>query len=231
MLESEAAPEVQVMLVTDFRTSPALDYVAGEKNAWTRQIALVKDADPLGPNFFVIHDRLDQADAAATWRFWLTAERVSVTGSGADVTGKEDVDTTIRFTQLPKGAVIRTEDLTRETWGLDENARYGRTSSTQTGLIASWESGDAITAVVYPRLREEQAPTITAIADGAGVKVESAAGIDYVFLSRDPLEVAVDGILMRGKVGAVQIRGDRPPRLFLGAAGELSCRGQTISRE
>jgi hypothetical protein len=230
MLESDAAPEAQVMHVTDFQTSPALDYVAGEKNAWRRQIALVKDTHALGPNFFVIRDTLDQPDSA-TWRLWLTADQVSITGSGADVSGKEDIDTTIRFTQLPRGATIRTADLTRETWGLDAQARYGRTSSTQTGLIASWESGGSITAVVYPRLRDERAPVITAIADGGGVKVETATGIDYVFLRRDPLEIAVDEIAFRGTVGAVQIRGDQPPRLFLGAAGKLSCRGQAISRE
>jgi hypothetical protein len=230
MLESDLAPEVHLMKVTDFQTTAGLDYVAGEKGGWRRQIALVKDANPFGPNFFVINDTLSQS-AKATWRLWLTADRVFVEGNGADVTGKEDVDTTIHFTRLPQGAAVSTKDLTRETWGLDGNARYGRTSSTQTGLIVSWEEGQTVATVIYPRLRKEKPPVITAIADGAGVKVESAEGTDYVFLSRESMEFAADGIAFHGTAGAIQIRGDQPPKLALGAPGKLTFKEQTLSRK
>ena len=229
MLESDLAPEGQVMNVTHFQTSTGLDYVAAEKGAWRRQIALVKDSDPLGANFVVINDTLGQP-AEATWRLWLTADQVLVKGSGADVTGKEDVDTTIRFLRLPQGATIGTAELTRQTWGLDGNAKYGRTSSTQTGLIVSWEQGQTVTTVIYPRLRGEEPPAVTAVADGAGVKIESAGGTDYVFLSRDPVEIEADGVAFRGTAGAIQIRGDQPPKLALGASGELSFERHTLQQ-
>ena len=64
MLMSPAAPDIELMQVTEFATAPRLDYVRGRKLAWTRQIAFVKDADPLGPNYFVFCDSLAKpADA------------------------------------------------------------------------------------------------------------------------------------------------------------------------
>ncbi len=60
------------MRIADFSTQPAFDYVSGHKGAWQRQIAFVKDANPLGNNFFVIRDTHD-ADMPSTWKLWLTA--------------------------------------------------------------------------------------------------------------------------------------------------------------
>jgi hypothetical protein len=70
MLTSSAASGYGNMKIEDFAAGAALDYVSGRKGAWQRQIAFSKDADPLGPNFFVIRDT-HNADAPATWRLWL----------------------------------------------------------------------------------------------------------------------------------------------------------------
>lgn len=58
------------MQIDDFVPGSTLDYVSGRKGAWQRQIAFSKDADPNGPNFFLIRDT-HNADASATWRLWL----------------------------------------------------------------------------------------------------------------------------------------------------------------
>ncbi len=73
MLTSTAAAGGGKMQVEAFSSTPALDYVSGTKGAWQRQIAFVKDADPLGPNFFLLRDT-HAADAPATWRLWLTTQ-------------------------------------------------------------------------------------------------------------------------------------------------------------
>ncbi len=73
MLTSPAAGGGGKMQVEAFAAAPALDYVSGRKGAWQRQIAFAKDADPLGPTFFLLRDT--HADASpATWRLWLMAE-------------------------------------------------------------------------------------------------------------------------------------------------------------
>ena len=91
MLSSSAAGGN--MQIEAFAPGAALDYVSGRKGAWQRQIAFSKDADPNGPNFFLIRDT-HNADAPArsssafrrptartaakaytpapaTWRLWL----------------------------------------------------------------------------------------------------------------------------------------------------------------
>jgi len=73
MLTSPDAPADATMHIETFAASASLDYVSGRKGAWQRQIVFVKDADPLGPNFFVIRDT-HAADSAGNWRLWLWAE-------------------------------------------------------------------------------------------------------------------------------------------------------------
>ena len=70
MLTSSAVADDGIMQVEAFAPSQAFDYVLGRKDAWQRQIAFMKDADPLGPTGFLIRDTHD-ADTDATWRLWL----------------------------------------------------------------------------------------------------------------------------------------------------------------
>ena len=229
MLDAAGVPEAARMAPEAFETTPHLDYVSGTKHAWRRQIALLKDDDPLGPNLVVLHDTL-AAPAAGTWRLWLTAADVRCAGNTVAVTGHEDVDTAILFTRVPGDAGITTADLTRETWGLNGEARYGRTSSTQTAVVVSWQAGDAVTAVIYPRLRDEKPPVMTPLASGAGVRIEGPHGTDYVFLNHTPVEIEADDVRFRGTVGAVRLRPEKPPQLSLAASGSLACRDQRLER-
>jgi hypothetical protein len=96
MLVSPAAPDIERMQIEEFATAQRLDYVRGQKRAWTRQVAFVKDADPQEANYFVFCDTLDKP-AAATWRLWLTCEKVALRAQTAEVKGKEDVDTDVCF--------------------------------------------------------------------------------------------------------------------------------------
>ena len=220
MVDSPVAAGRHIMNIVDFKTTPRLDYVRGVKHAWERQIAFVKDPDPLAPNYFVIADTL-AAPAPATWRLWLTSSNVSARAGSAHVTGLRDVDTDILFIR-PAGLPLRTESKTRRSGsGYKPDGRWGPMESTQVGLIASQERMTAITAVVYPRLRNEKPPTCTAIAGGRGVKVETAAGTDYVFLDRTPFTFEEGDIRFEGTAGCVQLRGGAR-HAVLGAAGTLT---------
>lgn len=89
MLSSPQAGDGGAMVVNAFAAGTSLDYVSGVKGAWQRQIAFIKDNDPLAPNFFLIRDTHSGADAA-TWRLWLTTR---APGAGNDPAVKlPDVD-------------------------------------------------------------------------------------------------------------------------------------------
>ena len=71
------------MLPQAFSTAPTLDYFRGKTGGgWTRQIAFVKDADPLAPNYYLVRDTLDKA-GPATWRLWCAAVKIRLGREGA----------------------------------------------------------------------------------------------------------------------------------------------------
>ncbi len=226
MVESPAAGGV--MRVTGFAPGERLDYVEGIQGGWTRQIAFVKDADPLGPNYFVINDTM-QAPAPGNWRLYFLAGKVTPGPQGATVEGKEDVDAEVFFAR-PTQPVLQTVSATHKAnAGLNPEARQVQLEMTQIALVASLEGQRALSAVVYPRLKEERAPVFTSLAEGRGVKVESPTGTDYVFLSKEPFEYKEGEIEFSGTVGSVQVRGGKA-EVSLGAPGRLTAFGQTVDK-
>jgi len=227
MVESPVAQGV--MHVREFASSQPLDYVRGLKQAWTRQVAFVKDPDPLAPNYFAICDSLEKP-APATWRLWLTAHKVTVRPDGALVEGKEDVDTDIFFLR-PQGLVLRTEHKTRRSGsGLRPDGNWGPMESTQIGLITASDSSEGWTVLLYPRLKEDEPPVLTRLADGRGVKVQTPAGTDYVFLAPRPFSFRQDGVQFEGTCGLVQMRDGRLV-LALGAAGSIGAEGRSLKAD
>ena len=213
--------------VQTFAPSPNFDYVAGSRGEWQRQIAFVKSADPLAPNYFLVNDTLHKP-SPATWRLWLTADTVTTTPNGAQVSGAEDVDTDIFFLNTGK-LDIGTETRTlKANDGIHPDGSVGIIHTTQIGLIAKSDGALPIVALIYPRLKTEKPPVVTSLANGYGAKVETAAGIDYVFLGAAPFSFDDGDIHFHGKVGAVQLRGSSII-LSLGEAGGITARGDAIT--
>ena len=191
----------------DLRVAPSrhLDYVRGTKRAWTRQIAFVKDADPLGPNFFVFCDSLTPP-SDAVWRLWLTTARVALDGSTGRVEGKEDVDTEIIFIR-PSRVELATETISRTSAsGISPTGQQGPTTTTQTAIRSSIRQGKGWTVVVFPRLKSQRPARVTALAEGKGVKVETEAGTDFVFLSPERFSFRQGDVVFEGTAGAIQVR-------------------------
>lgn len=227
MVVASGAADGGMMHVTHFAAGESVDYVRGVKDGvWERQIAFVKNPDPLGPNYFVVSDGL-KAGASGTWRTWFTAQEVSLAPQGALVRGKEDVDTHVFFAR-PHGIMMTTEEKTRETWGLTAG-KYGRVSTTQTGLIVPFKGASGITTVFYPRLKTQNPPAFTSIASGNGVRIETSAGTDYVFLGNTPFTFRDGTITFEGTVGAVHMRNGRPI-LWLGQPGNIAAHGHTLRK-
>jgi hypothetical protein len=221
MIDSPAARGV--MQVQTFTSTPQFDYVRGAKAGWQRQITFIKDDDALAPNYFVVRDSLS-TPAPATWRMWLTAAKVTPGATSTLVEGKDDVDTDVVFA-APSTLSLKTEDKSVTTSGLDTAAKYGRVTTTQTGLIAELK-GEDVLAVIYPRLKTQKPPVVTSLAEGRGVKIEHEAGTDYVFLSDVPFTYKGDGIEFSGTSGAVKVRGGKA-FVALGEGGKLTAFDQT----
>jgi hypothetical protein len=170
--------EERVMELQEFSAAADLDYVNGVRMGWRRQIAFVKDTDPMAPNYFVLADTLDDKSVPTYWRLYLRAASIAPTANGVTVTGREDVDMDIIFVR-PAGvqAVIRPDH-----------------------IRVALEKPGTLTAVLYPRLRTEKPPVVTALADGRGVKVVTAAGTDTIYLDPEPVQAAVGGKPFTGKV-------------------------------
>ncbi|HEY5743252.1 MAG TPA: hypothetical protein VIS99_11985 [Terrimicrobiaceae bacterium] len=227
----ESAISKRGMRIQRFATTRELDYVRGitsmGNQTWQREIVFVKDNDSLAPNYFLVCDTLINL-GPATWRLWLTCNFVKLNGQGAIVEGKEDVDTDIQFT-LPTDIQLKTEQKTRtSTSGLRSDLKSGPIDTTQTGLIATGKDALVLTCLIYPRLKSEKPPSITAIADGKGVKIQSDAGTDYAFLSSTRFTYREKSVAFAGTAGAIKLRGNRTI-LSLGAAGSLSANGHTLA--
>ena len=224
MIDSPAARGV--MQIKSFVTQPQFDYLRGVAGSWNRQIIFVKDADPMAPNYFVLRDALPPT-APAIWRLFLDADKVTA-GRNTLVEGKDDVDTDIIFA-APDDLSLKTESKTVTVYGLDENLKYGKVATTQTGLVTDIKGGD-ILAVIYPRLKTAKPPVVTSLAGGKAVKVQHETGTDYVFLSETPFEFQGDGIAFSGTSGLVKIRAGKA-LVALGEGGTLTALGQSAAGE
>jgi len=242
MLTSRSAGR-GTMQIEAFATQPRLDYVSGRKGAWQRQIAFAKDADPSGPNFFLIRDT-HLADDSATWRMWMTtradvegaspsATPIAIHAKGATVEGADDVDLDI-FVYRAGDLKLRTETATQKLSCANRNGEVGPMPTRQTALVGTLAGRGAVAALLYPRLKTERMPRVTWHAEGRIAEVVSATGKDYVFVTpkqvrRFDSEATVEGesfattsgkVSFEGSAGAVQIRG-KQTTLTLGAAGSV----------
>ena len=224
------APEVRaeaIFNVSKFETSKDFDYVSGSRGAWRRQIGFVKGSTT-EPNYFVLRETAQTA-APGVLRLWLTAEKVTTGANRALVVGKDDVDTDIFFI-TPHNVALTTEERTRKVnAGVDAEGRIGGMSTTQIGLIASTPTAGATMYVIYPRLKNEKAPVVTSLADGKGVKIQSAAGTDYVFLSTSPFTFKEGAVSFSGTSGSVKIRGENIT-LSVGEGGSIAAHGKSLKK-
>lgn len=176
--------EERVMAVREFSVGEQLDYVSGTRRGWRRQIAFAKDADPLGPNYFVVADTLDAKSVPTIWRLFMGG-KIEPSIGGVTLRGPEDVDMDVVFTR-PAGA---------------KPTIHG--DHIQLAVTAP----GTVTVVLYPRLKTEPPPSISALADGRGVLVRTPAGSDTVLLDPEPFKHQSDGWTFEGRAGLVRSRG------------------------
>lgn len=232
--------------VMQFATTGGADYIHGQQTGgWDRQVVLVKDKDALGPTYFVLRDTTT-GDGTANWWLWLNARRdadagpaqatkndalqpgskyMEVKGDMVTATGEHDVDLDVWLSPsahdrgAPEVKELTIATVTGFPNGSWSSWEAGKT--TQQGLHLVQPRGEPLVAVLYPRLHEERAPQITALAGSKALKITTERGDDYVFLALDPFEFKDGPVTFSGTVGAIQHRGDNVT-LTLPAAGSIA---------
>jgi hypothetical protein len=229
MLMSPAIGRDSKMQIERFFSTEALDYAAGRKDAWRREIAFFKDTDPLGPNGFLLRDRHD-ARSRANWRLWLTGKELALRSHGAMLNGEEDVDLDVFIYQAGNRALDTLE--TVQPGKGRSGDRVGAVEISQTALVAELDGRREVTALLYPRLKTEPAPRVTWFDRGAGARIDSSAGTDYLYLARPgerghelgDAEKALDDrrieIRFDCQVCSIRVRNDRVT-LSLGESGRV----------
>ena len=223
---------------------------------WTRQLMLVKSRRPDAPSYVVIHDSVHDPDAGGAaapgaprlrpWWWYLrtpgTAEQVAPFAGGFVYTSpwgpRLDVHllgaTDLRLVSRDAvghgelgGHVARAwRDAGSPTVAWDGNtARVDDAITvTRAGPIAP---GASMTAVLYPRQADTVPPRIERLGEGA-VRVTTARGTDYVFMSRGGKRFRADGVEFEGTAGAVRVDEAGTELLVAEGAGVVVWGGSTL---
>jgi hypothetical protein len=219
--------------VVEFAAAPEADYLHGQQNGgWDRQILFLKDADPAGPNYFVIRDTT-RAGGKAGWWLWINTRKdesqrkaIEIDGDTVRATGESDVDLDVWFAPPSDERLKSLEIKTMTVSTVKGLANGGWTGSadgktTQQGLHLNQTLGEPLVAVLYPRLHDEALARFTALADGKVLKIVTPAGTDYAFLATEPFEFQEGEVRFQGTAGVIQVRGSKVT-CTLGAAGEIT---------
>ncbi len=199
---------------------------------WNRRIALLKDADPLAPNYFVIRDDLiGQSGYPGEWNIWALAQDVQFNANQAIVTSKYGVLMDV-FMAEPLQPQWSTQQ-TSHNFLAGPSSQYAVDKpwqETLTNLRAKQAPGKGFLAVLYPRKADEPLATYTSLADGKGVKVVTPKGTDWVFLSDEPVQWTGEGLSFSGTAGAIRQAGDQWTVEFF-EPGEATVNGKTIKAD
>ncbi len=201
--------EERVMELKEFSRAQELDYVSGVRSGWTRQIAFVKDADPLAPNYFVLADTVDTKSVPTIWRLFLSAREVKPIPNGVTVIGKDDVDMDIIFVRPARVNVqVHAETLPPTPYSKDQILVHH--------IAVVVEQAGTLTAVLYPRLKTEKSPVVRPLANGRGARMVTPVGTDIVYLNPEPIKARVGGKTFEGKVCLLKKRGGKSVRVLPG---------------
>jgi len=145
----------------------------------------------------------------------------------AILNGVEKNNTDIIFAQLPDDSKIETAIKTKTPYGVNSQGKYGRTSTSQIGIVIKSKSFNSLLTLIFPRDKKDAAPKVTPIADNKGFKIEHSMGTDYIFASEKELTWKDDEIEFTGSVALIQVY-EKGATLSLSSKGSISYKGEKL---
>ncbi len=182
---------------------------------WHRQILFLKDADPKGPNYFVLRDSFGGAPSRPTdLSLWFLANSMTRDGDVYHFDGQCEVDMDV-FAPSPAGADPETGKYGHAAWPYGRMVGFdpdffpdGKLQETQLFLRFRQPVGQGYMVVLYPRLKQgDPAATYAALADGA-VRVDTPVSTDYVFANSSSFAYRDDRVEFEGMAGSVRFYKD-----------------------
>lgn len=179
---------------------------------WRRQMLFLKDADPKGPNYFVLRDTFGGTPTRPTdLSLWFLANSMTKTNNCFHFDGQCKVDMDV-FINTPEEFTPKTDK-----YGHQQQP-YGRLVGFDPAYHPGgklWESqllfrirqpaGKGYMVVLYPRLKNDDPPAkFTRIAENV-VKVETPLSTDYVFMNPYSFGFQNDQVSFEGMAAAVRL--------------------------
>ncbi len=203
---------------------------------WDRQVMFLKSPNAKGANYFVIRDSTYGDGKFASWF------NLSLLGRKANV--KLEGQKASLDTEWPTKLDMLFIDREKPDFELAEDdlplavGSYSKPAGTSRDWVGGKEQhvalrlqsapGQEVAWVLFPRGAGEAAPAATQLAPGV-IRVVTAEGTDYVFLSTTPLEYKGKGIEFAGLAGAVRVPKAGEPELLLLRGSRLDYKGKTVS--
>jgi len=203
---------------------------------WTRQMLFLKDPDPAGPAYLVLHDSV-RGGQPTVWQFWTLSEKLGTAAQAADakafladkpgqkILPARELPRSDRYTALGQSGVDIEFFVAAPAATPRYALRYGgvlyRRPEYQDLLHLQLPGDGAYYVALFPRKREEKAPEFSALAGGRMIKVAGEFGTDYALLAPEAAKAQAEGVSLSGTAAAVQKR-DGTTTISLGAAGEAS---------
>ncbi|MHB9025220.1 MAG: hypothetical protein ACYC7E_13795 [Armatimonadota bacterium] len=182
---------------------------------WYRQVLFLKDADPKGPNYFVIRDTFGGKPTKPTdASFWFLANSMEKRGDVYHFDGQLPVDMDV-FVNTPAGAEPETGKFghVQQPYGrkvADDLKYYPNKARREDQLFLRLKqpAGGGYFVVLYPRLKgADPAAVFTSLGENA-VKVDTTLSTDYIFANAFPITVKDPRVEFTGTAGAVRFYAD-----------------------
>jgi len=175
----------------------------GEKiplTVWTRQMALLKDPDPAGPNYFILRDSFGGEPTNPTeLNLWFLSNGMKKEGDVYHFDGQVNVDMDV-FVNTPENPEVTTgryghrqEPYRRLVKSDPQYFEDGKQGEYQDLLRISQGPGKDYLVVLYPRLKGKDAPAKFTRLGPETVKVETEFSTDVTFLGSAPQEISTSG--------------------------------------
>jgi hypothetical protein len=206
---------------------------------WHRQIVYMKDADPKGPNYFVLRDGFDGKPTKPTdLSLWFLANTMTRKENVFHFDGQVKVDMDV-FVASPTAAQPETgtyghvqQPYGRLTGFDPKFFPNGKRAENQLFLRLKQPVGKGYLVVLYPRLKDtDAAANFTYLTENA-VKVETPLSTDYVFVNHLPSTFKDKSINFAGTAGSVRFYKDGKTVVTNAEGkGQYQVAGKTISGE
>jgi len=185
------------------------DYLDVKPFVWSRQVVLVKDQDPLGPNYFLVHDGLSGNEKLEpAFNLWSLTTDVQVKGNRAFLPGQWGVDLDV-FVAEPAKLRTATGEVAHHHGSLNSGnfaKLHKRKFEERQKLLRIFgkPGGGGFALVVYPRKPEEPKPEFAALPDIPGVKVTLPSQTHWVIASRKEVTLKEKEFTFTGTVAVIK---------------------------